>query len=302
MRKVVAVVGPNASGKSHYAVQLARFFHGEIVSADSRQVYKRLDLGTGKITREEMLGIPHHLIDIIEPDENYSLFDFQRDAYSAIDSIRDNNRLPIIAGGTGLYIAAVTEGYQLLDVEPDPVSRLELEKCAIDQLTDIIRREQPGALDCIENPNKRRLVRAIEIIRAGFDYKDTRKKSKQLGALVIGVKWEKDILHRRISERLHGRLGKGMIEEVENLRAGGVSDEFLFKMGLEYRAILRYLQGGYHSREHFIESLEIAIRQFAKRQMTWFRGRSGITWIDGTDLMSASTTDNIRLFLESETQ
>ncbi|VFN01237.1 MAG: tRNA dimethylallyltransferase [Candidatus Kentron sp. G] len=330
--RILAVVGPTASGKSDYAVQLARLFDGEIVSADSRQVYRRLNLGTGKITHEEMLGIPHHLIDIIDPGEDYSptpriyrsttgnnpliprcgtiegiraprrysLFDFQRDAYSAMESIAGNKRLPIIAGGTGLYVAAVVEGYELLDVKPDPVARQELEERSMDQLIEIIQREQPGALEAIGARTKRRLIRAIEVIRAGFDYKDTRKKSGCLDALMIGVQWEKAILHRRIRERLYRRLEQGMIEEVQGLRANGVPDRFLFAMGLEYRAILQYLQGGYPSRQHFIDHLESSIRQFAKRQMTWFRGRPGITWVAGADLLSPLILDRIRSFLKNE--
>nr|VFJ98430.1 MAG: tRNA dimethylallyltransferase [Candidatus Kentron sp. H]VFJ98532.1 MAG: tRNA dimethylallyltransferase [Candidatus Kentron sp. H]VFK03499.1 MAG: tRNA dimethylallyltransferase [Candidatus Kentron sp. H] len=298
--KVVAVVGPNASGKSHYAVELAGLFNGEIISADSRQVYRSLDLGTGKITPEEMRGIPHHLMDIIDPGEGYSLFDFQRDAYSAIHAIHAHKRLPIIVGGTGLYLDAVLEGYRLLDVKPDPMARSKLEALSMDELMDIIRREQPSALHSIENRNKRRLIRAIEIVRAGFDYRDTRQKSKRLDTLIIGIGWERDTLRERIRARLHSRLEKGMIEEVEALRARGVPDGFLFDIGLEYRAILRYLQGGYDSRQHFIESLEIAIGQFAKRQMTWFRKRPGITWIDGGNVISPGTADTIRSFMGRE--
>nr|VFJ51970.1 MAG: tRNA dimethylallyltransferase [Candidatus Kentron sp. DK] len=296
--RIIAVVGPNASGKSGYAVELARLFQGEVVSADSRQVYRGLDLGTGKITPKEMRGIPHHLIDIVDPGQDYSLFDFQRDAYSAIDDISKTGMLPILAGGTGLYVAAVTEGYQLLDVKPDPVLRRELESLPTGELTDILEREQPGAIGQMENRHKRRLIRAIEIIRAGFDYRETRGKSPKLDALIIGVQWKKNVLRRRIRERLQARLDQGMIEEVEGLRARGVPDPFLYKMGLEYRAILRYLEGGYDSRAHFVERLEIAIGQFAKRQMTWFRGRAGVNWIAGEDLMSAPVLERIRDFPE----
>ena len=274
--KVVAVVGTNAYGKSALGIALAKKYDAEIISADSRQVFRGLDLGSGKVTPEETQGVPHHLIDVREPNEFFSMADFQRMAYQAIDDIRGRGRLPMIVGGTGLYVDSVLDGYLLSDKEPDLAYRAELEKLTTPQLYDMLLELKPDVQ--VEKNNRNRVMRIIERIHDGDDA--TPGKQARFESLRLGVSWPREVLGRRIDERLERRLEQGMIEEVQRLMDEGATTEFLLGLGLEYRFITQYLIGEIPDRQVMLDKLAIAIKQFAKRQMTWFRRNPEIVWLD----------------------
>ena len=274
--KVVAVVGTNASGKSALGVELAKRYDAEIISADSRQVFRGLDLGSGKITQEEMQGVPHHLIDVREPNEFFSMADFQRMSYTAIDGILARGRLPMIVGGTGLYVDSVLDGYLLSDREPDLSYRAELEKLTTPQLYDMLLTLLPDAQ--VDRNNRNRVMRMIERIHDGDDA--VPGKEPRYRSLRLGVSWPREVLAQRIDERLKMRVEQGMIEEVQGLMDRGATKEFLLGLGLEYRFITQYLTGAIPDRDEMLRLLAIAIKQFAKRQMTWFRRNPDIVWLD----------------------
>ncbi len=280
MDKLVCIAGTNASGKSALAIELAKKYDAEIVSADSRQVFAGLDLGSGKVTKDEMQGIRHHLLDVADPGEFFSLAHFQKLAYEAIDDIVGRGKKAFLAGGTGLYINAVADGYVLSGSAPDPKLRRSIEEMTKEDLIGIIRQNAPEALLALDTNNKRRLERAAE--KALARVKD-QPNVKRYDTLIIGVTWPREELYERIRVRLDQRLAKGMIEEVEGLLDRGVSDDFLYRLGLEYRYILMYLQGRFDDYDSFHDKLFMEIRHLAKEQMTWFRKRRDILWIDMKD-------------------
>ncbi len=280
MRKLVVILGTNASGKSELGIRLATHFGGEIVSADSRQVYRGLDLGTGKITPAQAALVKHHLIDVADLSEYYSLAQYQRAAYSAIDSICSAGKMPFLVGGTGLYVSAIVDGYQLVDVPPNDALRAELELLPLPQLVERLEQSDPGAANHIDQSNRRRLIRAIEIAAAGQGHSAAHTKVPRYNCLQLGLTWPREILVERIEKRLRERLTNGMIDEVAGLRSRGVSDLRLDKLGLEYRYIARYLRGELPIVEELRTQLGIAIRQFAKEQLTWFKRDSRIIWLD----------------------
>ncbi len=276
--RMVAVVGTNASGKSSLGVRLAQRFGGEIVSADSRQVFRGLDLGSGKISPEETRGVPHHLLDVCEPNDFFSMADFQNLAYRAIDSILARGRVPFLVGGTGLYVASVTEGYQLSDRVPNLAYREELETKTTPELYEMLASAVPGVE--IDRNNRNRVMRALEKLESG----DTQMPSREAKyrVLKLGVSWDRETLKKRIDERLERRMNEGMVDEVRTLIKNGASHEFLMKLGLEYRFLTRYLDGEFASEQEMTEALSAAIKKFAKRQMTWFRRDPDIHWLDMT--------------------
>lgn len=278
MSKLIAVVGTNASGKSGLGVTLAERYGGEIVSADSRQVFRGLDLGSGKITPAETRGVPHHLIDVCAPGEFFSMHDFQRLAYEAIDGILARGRLPLLVGGTGLYVASVTEGYVMSDAAPDLEYRDYLETFSTPALYDMLVKAVPD-ID-IERNNRNRVMRVLEKLHAGDDHVPHNRP--RYDCLKLGVTWERETLKARIDERLARRLEQGMVEEVRGLMDAGVSAGFLYKLGLEYRFIAQYLTGEIPRYEDMVEQLGNAIKKFAKRQMTWFKRDKDILWLDMT--------------------
>ena len=278
MDKLIVVCGTNASGKSRLGVELARCYGGEIVSADSRQVFRGLDLGSGKIAPEEMKGVPHHLIDVCDPGDFFSMHDFQRMAYDAIDGIIARGRLPFLVGGTGLYVACVTEGYVMSDRPPDLEYRAYLETFETPELYEMLVKAVPDT--DVEPKNRNRVMRLLEKLHAGDDHVPHNKP--RYDCLKLGVTWERETLKKRIDERLQRRLDAGMIDEVRSLLDSGVSVEFMMKLGLEYRFITQYLTGEITSQGDMVELLSTAIKQFAKRQMTWFRRDKAITWLDMT--------------------
>ena len=294
--KVVAVVGTNASGKSALGVKLARALDAEIISADSRQVFRGLDLGSGKITPQEMEGVPHHMIDVREPGEFFSMADFQRMAYAQIGEILGRGRLPMIVGGTGLYVDSVLDGYLLSDQEPDLAYRAELEERSTPELYAMLLRLRPDAQ--VEKNNRNRVMRMLERLHDGDDA--TPGKQARYRSLRLGVSWPRDVLRERIDERIRMRLAQGMIEEVQGLLNSGVSPSFLLGLGLEYRFITRYLTGEIPDKDDMLAQLAQAIRKFAKRQMTWFRRNPDIVWLDMQGDPYHQALEAIQAFLEAD--
>jgi tRNA dimethylallyltransferase len=280
MPNLIVILGTNASGKSELGIRLAHHLGGEVVSADSRQVYRGLDLGSGKITPAQAGTVKHHLIDVADLSEYFSLAQYQRAAYTTIDSILGAGKRPLLVGGTGLYLSAIVEGYELVDVPPNDALRSELEGLPLPQLAERLEKSDPDAASRVDKSNRRRLIRAIEIAAAGRAHAAAHKRSPRYRCLQLGLTWPREILEQRIEKRLQERLANGMIDEVTGLRSRGVSDLRLDKLGLEYRYITRYLRGELATREDLTRELAIAIRQFAKGQFTWFKRDRRIFWLD----------------------
>jgi len=291
--KLIVIAGTNASGKSGLGIELAARYGGEVVSADSRQVFRGLDLGSGKINPEETKGVPHHLIDVVDAGQFYSMADFQKQAYEAIDDIITRGKTPFLVGGTGLYVASVADGYVMSDRMPDLAYRNELEKLSTEELYIMLKKVVPDT--DVDARNRNRVMRVLEKIHDGDDI--TPSKEPRYQTLRLGVTWDRDILRQRIDERLDRRLEQGMIEEVDNLLKSGVSETFMIKLGLEYKFITQYLKGEYSCLEEMKELLATAIKQFAKRQMTWFRRDTAIQWLDMTADPIAQACEKIDAFL-----
>ena len=282
---VITILGPTASGKTQLAVALAKRMGGEILSADSRQVYRRMDIGTGK-DLGDYEGVAYHLIDICEPGTKYNLFQYQQDFSKAYDDICRRHRQPIICGGTGLYIEAVLKGYQLSPVEQDPALRARLEGKSLEELTAMLRelKERNGSVmhNTTDVDTAQRAIRAIEIEMATATSEGCETRGPLSGP-VIGVSIDRELRREKITRRLKARLEEGMADEVRRLLDEGIAPDDLIYYGLEYRYVTEYVLGRLTYDEMFTK-LEIAIHQFAKRQMTWFRGmeRRGFTihWVD----------------------
>jgi tRNA dimethylallyltransferase len=280
---LLVILGPTASGKTRLGVGAARALNGEIISADSRQVYRGMDLGTGK-DLSEYQEISHHLIDIVDPGYEFNVFEFQRRCFEAFADIGSRGRLPVLVGGTGLYLDAVLKGYRLVEVPENPELRRQLSALSDDQLAErlaVLRPQQHNTTDTLE---RERLLRAIEITEGETAASAQLPPLPELRPLVFGVQWDRAILRRRITARLKERLEQGMIEEVEGLHQSGVPYRILEFYGLEYRFLAQFLQGELNRNDLF-QKLNSAIHQFAKRQETWFRRmeRQGTTihWLDG---------------------
>ena len=293
MNRLIAIVGPNASGKSSLGVELALLFHGEIISADSRQVFRGLDLGSGKITPESMKGVPHHLIDVVDPGTFFSMADFQRLAYETIENVLSRGHLPVLVGGTGLYVESVTRGYELSTVAPDLDYRDELEKLSTPELYAMLAKKMPDSE--IDPKNRNRVMRVLEKLHDGDSTVPSAKPRYEV--LTLGVHWDRETLKKRIDERLNRRVAEGMIDEVRSLRSTGVSDSFLLKLGLEYRYITEYLRGEWPGEKEMLNELSLAIKRFAKRQMTWFKRNKSTVWLDMTADPIAQAAKCIREFM-----
>jgi len=276
MKKILVILGQTATGKSDLAVSLAKKLNGEIISADSRQVYKGLDIGSGKITKREMKGVSHYLIDIISPKKVFSVADFQKMAYQKIDDILKRGKLPIVCGGTGFYLQAIIDGIVLPEIEANRKLRYGLEKKDLTELQLILKNLDKKRFAEIDTKNKVRLVRAIEIACA-LGKVPRLKKSPKYSVLQIGVTWPTEALHKRIHERLIKRVKTGMIKEVTNLHEDGLSWKRLEALGLEYKYVALFLQNKINKAE-MITELETKIVQFAKRQKTWFQKDARINW------------------------
>ena len=277
-KKIIPIVGPTASGKSDFAVWLAKKINGEVISCDSRQVYRGLDIGSGKITKRQMRGVPHHLLSIASPKRTFTAQDYKNHAEDALKKIYKNGKIPIICGGTGFYLDTLLETVQLPNVPPNKLLRKKLEKKTVKELFSKLERLDPRRAKSIDKNNKPRLIRALEIIDyLGFIPKSKKTKSPY-DALYIGINIEKDILRKKIHNRLSARIKKGMFDEVERLHKKGLSWNRMEKLGLEYRYLARYFQNKL-SYEETLEQLENAIWQYSKRQLTWFAKNKKITWL-----------------------
>lgn len=276
-QKVIIIVGPTASGKSDLAVSLAKKFDGEVVSADSRQVYRGMDLGTGKITKKEMDGVRHHLLDVADPKKVYTVSDYQKDAQAAVADILSRGKLPIVCGGTGLYIQSIVDDISIPEVPPNAKLRRALDKKTAAELFITLKKMDPVRAKNVDAHNPRRLVRAIEIADL-LGRTPPLKKRERYQALEIGIDIETSKLAEKIALRLAKRLKMGMAAEVKRLRLTGVSWKRLETLGLEYRYLGRYLHG-LISKEEMITELVKEISRYARRQMTWFRKDGRIVWI-----------------------
>ena len=279
MNKLVVILGPTAVGKTKFAVQLANQFNGEIISADSRQVYKQMTIGTGKDLEEYNIDtshIPYHLIDILEPSEEYNLYKFKNDFNICFKNILDKNKLPFLVGGTGLYIHSVLKNYDLKDVDFNSTRSIFLSTLSDSELGKILSELNPNLHNTTDLIDRNRIIKAILIAETKSNQVENNIK---FDPLVLGISEEREIIKNRITTRLKSRLKNGMIEEVESLVANGISFEQLDFFGLEYRYISNYLKGEINYNDMY-QKLNSSIHKFAKRQMTWFRKDKNIEWFD----------------------
>ena len=288
MKQMITILGPTASGKTPLAVAVARQVGGEIISADSRQVYRRMDIGTGK-DLAEYGDVSYHLIDICEPGTKYNLFQYQQDFFDAYQDIQGRGVVPILCGGTGLYIEAVLKGYKLSPVPQNPELRQRLEGKSLEELTEMLKELKAKSGSTMHNKTDvdscQRAIRAIEIETYNLEHPVPLRELPPVDSLIIGVNIDRELRREKITRRLKARLDEGMVDEVRALLNEGIPADDLIYYGLEYKFLTEYIIGRLTYDEMF-RQLEIAIHQFAKRQMTWFRGmeRRGFTihWIDAT--------------------
>lgn len=285
VRKLIAILGPTASGKTTLAAHLANHLNGEVISADSRQVYRKMDLGTGKDLADYVIDgkkIDYHLIDIVDAGYKYNLFEYQRDFLKAYDYVIQRGRQPILCGGTGLYIEAVLNGYNLVEVPENSELRISLQNKSLVELKEILQTYKSLHNDTDVDTAKR-AIRAIEI-EEYYKHNNIEKRNfPKIEHVVFGIDIDRELRRQRISKRLKQRLDEGMIDEIKSIINSGVSAEDLIYYGLEYKYVTMYITGQLSYQEMY-NSLEVAIHQFSKRQMTWFRGmeRRGFTinWLD----------------------
>ena len=302
-QKVIAIVGPTASGKSALGVFLAQKLGGEVISADSRQVYRGLNIGTGKVTKKEMGGIPHYLLDVASPKKQFSASDFEKLGQKAIEKIIKKEKVPMVVGGTGFYTDTLLGRMTLPDVPPNPTLRTKLEKKTVEALFKELQKKDPERAKTIEPKHKRRIIRALEIAagrsnkkpegdlrsataraRANFQQKIMRTPEGLLFAqpyeiLWLGISPKEEVLHKKIHTRLLARMKAGMVAEAKRLHAEGLSYKRMKELGLEYRSLAELLLGEV-TKEEMLPQLEAAIRNYAKRQIRWFKRNQDITWVN----------------------
>jgi len=294
-KKLIVILGPTASGKSELAVKLAKKFKGEVISADSRQVYKNMDIGTGKITKKEMKGASHHLLNVVSPKKRFTVVQYRKLALKAISKIFKKHKVAILCGGTGFYIKAVVDGIVIPEVPPDWKLRKELEKKSAKELYQILKKLDPKRAKTIEKKNPRRLIRAIEIViktgkpvphplprlRPAFAEASAGKQGfggQAYPVLIIGIKKEKKELENLIKKRFFKWLKQGFLKEVLKLRKIGLSWQRIEEFGIHYRIAAQYLQNKITDKE-MIEKSITELHNYAKRQMTWFKKDKRIKWI-----------------------
>ena len=280
--KIIAVVGPTASGKTALSVEIARLVGGEVISADSRQVYTGLDIGTGKVTKSEMRGVPHYLLDVANPKRAISVVQYERLATRAIQDILKRGKVPIICGGTGLYIDAVLTCASFPAVAPNPKLRKELEKLPAEKLFEKLKKLDPARAETIDAKNPRRLIRAIEIATALGSVPARTPAEERYDTLYIGLTLLQEELSERIHTRLLAHMRRGMIAEAKRLHAQGLTWKRMESLGLEYRSLAQFLQNKI-TKIQMVELLDIAIRQYSKRQMVWFKRNKNIKWFAPTN-------------------
>ncbi|MFH0755154.1 MAG: tRNA (adenosine(37)-N6)-dimethylallyltransferase MiaA [bacterium] len=276
--KIIVILGPTATGKSDFAVQIAKKFNGEIISADSRQVYKGMNLGSGKITKKEMGGIPHHLLDIVSPKTFFSVAKYKKLAEKEIDKIILKNKIPIICGGTGFYIDSIVKNISFPKVKPNKKLRQKFEKYSVEKLFEILKKLYPSRAKNIDKKNKIRLIRAIEIAKTLGNIPKIKEGKNKYNFIFIGLDIDDKILKEKISIRLLTRIKAGMIQEVKKLHKNGVSWKRLESFGLEYKQVAFFLQNKI-KKEQMIENLKNEIWHFVKKQRTWFKKNKKIIWL-----------------------
>ena len=302
--KIIVIVGPTASGKSALGVYLAQKLNGEIISADSRQVYRGLDIGTGKVHKREMRGIPHHLLDVANPKKQFSVSDFKKLAEQKLIMIYHNKKIPVVVGGTGLYVDALLGRVAFPNVPPNKKLRAQLERHTTEKLFARVQKLDPARAKTIEPKHKRRLIRALEIATYKHHSPVSRSEASEVGydVLWLGLNPGEQKLKKNIRTRLKARVRAGMVAEAQNLHAKGLSYKRMEELGLEYRFLARYLRkqprrkvgvptkasGNKLTKAELLEQLERAINKYAKRQMRWFKRNKDIVWIK-------TSTDALRL-------
>jgi tRNA dimethylallyltransferase len=296
--KLVVVLGPTACGKSALGITLAQRFNGEIVSADSRQVYRGLDIGTAKVTPAEQALVPHHLLDIADPREIYSVAQFQRDAMAAINAILERRHQPFMVGGSPHYIQAVVDNLEIPHIAPQPELRAQLEARPLAELLAQLELLDPQSAATIDGNNPRRVIRALEVsLVSGKPFSQQRRLADPLyQSLLLGIDWPRSILYERIDARVDERMRQGMVQEVQRLLDEGVSHERLEALGLEYRFTSRWLRGEFKSEDEMVQRLKHVIHDFTRRQLTWFRKDTRIAWVEGGEVERAE--EMVRGFLE----
>ena len=281
--KLVVLLGPTASGKSGSGITLAQHFNGEIISADSRQVYRGLDIGTAKVTPAEQALVPHHVLDVADPREVYTVAQFQQDAITAINDTLKRGHQPFLVGGSPHYIQAIVDNLDIPHIEPQPELRAQLEKRPLPELLAQLEELDPQSAATIDRNNPRRVIRALEVcLISGNPFSQQRKMAEPLyQCLLLGIEWPREILYRRIDARIDERMQHGMVQEVQRLLDEGISHERLEALGLEYRYITRLLRGEFKNEDEMVQKLKYAIHDFTRRQLTWYRKDKRIVWVNG---------------------
>ena len=300
-QNILVILGSTASGKSTLAVELARKFKGEIISADSRQVYRDLNIGTAKITPQEMKGVPHHLLNIASPKKTFDVAEYQKQAYRAIEKIHAQGKLPIICGGTGHYIDVLLGSQTIPNIPPNPKLRKKLEQYSTEELFARLKTLDPRRAATIDRHNPRRLIRALEIVVTTGEpvpeKKDTRQITKEKTAMLkIGIRLSPGELKKRIDTRLEKDLKRGLIREVETLHNDGLSWKRFDELGLEYRYVAKFLRGELKTKKELAEKLRTELWRYAKRQITWFKRDKEIHWVNN----QREAILSVKLFLKKK--
>ena len=297
---LVVVLGPTASGKSALGIALALHFNGEIVSADSRQVYRGLDIGTAKVTAEEQALVPHYLIDVADVRETFTVSQFQQQAIVTINDILARSRQPFLVGGSPHYIQAVVDNLHIPSIPPQPALRAELAARPLSELLAQLEELDPQSAAVIDRNNPRRVIRALEVcLISGRAFSEQRSMAAPLyESLLLGIEWPREVLYKRIDMRVDERMQQGMVQEVRNLLDQGISHERLETLGLEYRFISLWLRGEFTSEGEMVQRLKYAIHDFTRRQLTWFRKDKRIIWIKGNDVERAK--ELVQEFLKTD--
>lgn len=284
--EIVCVVGPTASGKTEYAINLAKKYNGEVVSCDSMQIYRYMDIGTAKPTQEEMQNIPHHMIDFVDSREDYSVADFVRDARACINDILERKKLPVLCGGTGLYVDSILNQIEFSEEKKDEKYRHQLQELAQvkgnDAVYALLLEQDPKAAEAIHPHNLKRVIRALEIIKTtGMTKEEADKKARKepvYQATIYGMQMEREKLYQRINLRVDQMMDRGLLDEVRRLLEMGVSRKSTAMQAIGYKELAEYFDG-FCSLEEAVDSIKRESRRYAKRQMTWFRRNSDIIWI-----------------------
>lgn len=307
-KKVIVIIGPTAVGKTRLSVELAQRVNGEIISGDSMQIYKEMDIGTAKVSKEEMQGVPHYLIDVKEPTEPYSVAEFQQEVRELIDRISEKGCIPIIAGGTGLYIQSVLFDYQFSDVGKNEEIRMRLERqveeAGMDAVYDELRKIDPVSAANIHPNNVRRVIRALEVFhttgKTMAEFQESQEQELLYDVAFVGLTMDRETLYDRINLRVDLMVEQGLFEEVESLYKKGIRDcQSIQAIG--YKELYGYFDGVL-TKEQAIDALKQNSRRYAKRQLTWFRNKMDVTWFDMTDAVFEDILEEIFLFVAGKLQ